>query len=468
MLDPENYSIAASLFIRLLGFIFFWAFGAFLFQIKGLIGSNGILPVSRFLSWVRNYYPKNYFVLLPSVFWINCSDIALLAVVGSGTVLSIFLMLGFFPPIILVLLFVLYLSIVSVGQDFLSFGWESFLLEITLNAFLLSLTSSPNVMVWISINLLLFRFHFQAGAVKIQSRDPNWRNLTALAYHYESQPIPNAVAWYVHKFPIWFHKMSTLFMFAAELVFVFAIFGTDSMRFYLFWILIGLQWTIWITGNFSFLNHLTAAFCVILIANPYFPSWMLLPAPSSSAGIDIFCTIMGGVLTLLQCLQLWHHFLPNEYFYHLFRAVSQFHIINPYGIFAVMTTERHEIVFEGSDDGTEWKEYTFFQKPSEINKRPSRISPYQPRIDWQAWFLPFGRYRHELWLNGFMYHLLKGTPEVLKLIRGNPFPDHPPRYVRALMYLYTFTSFREKKETGNWWNRTYEGIFARPRSIDVS
>lgn len=234
MFTPENYTIIANLFPRLLGLIYLAAFSAFIFQIKGLIGIKGILPISEYLGLLKKHYPKKCYRIFPTLFWINSSDSALIAVAITGTLLSLAMVLGLFPTAILFLLYVLYLSIISAGQEFLSFGWEGFLLEITINAFFLSLTSPPNLMVWISINLLLFRFHFQAGAVKIQSRDANWRNLTALAYHYQSQPIPNMIAWYVHKLPLWFHKLSTLLMFIIELIVCFGVFGNETIRIFVF------------------------------------------------------------------------------------------------------------------------------------------------------------------------------------------------------------------------------------------
>lgn len=467
MFSPESYTIIATFFPRLLGLIYFFAFGAFLFQIKGLIGSNGILPVTPFLEAVRYNYPKRYFKILPTVFWINSSDKALMAVVATGTILSVLLMLGIFPPLLLILLYILYLSIESAGQDFLSFGWEGFLLEITLNAFFLSLMSPPNLMVWISINLLLFRFHLQAGAVKLESQDENWRNLKAIAFHYQSQPLPNMVAWYVHKFPMWFHKLSTLFMFFVELVLSFGVFGNELIRIWVFAGFFGLQFMIWATGNFSFLNHMTMAFSTLLIGNTYLSPFFSAPTdlPPPNVVIDAFCTLAGTILTILQLIRLWQHFVPNQLFAKWLRTIAPYHIANQYGIFAVMTTIRNEIIFEGSIDGITWKEYNFFYKPSEIDRRPRRISPYQPRIDWQAWFLPLGYYRYDSWLRNFIYHLLKGTPEVLALIRTNPFPDHPPKYVRSVMYEYEFSSAKEKKELGWWWRRTWVGIFTKPMML---
>jgi lipase maturation factor 1 len=449
----------------LLGFIYFFAFGAFLFQIKGLIGKNGILPINDYLHLIRRAYPKQYYHLLPTCFWLNSSDQALMGVVITGTALSVLLMFGATPSLCLILLYLLYLSIVSAGQDFLGFGWEGFLLEITFNAFFLSLSSSPNLFVWISLNLVLFRFHLQAGAVKIQSGDLNWRNLTAIAFHYQSQPIPNPMAWYAHKLPMWFHKTSTVMMFVIELVVPFGIFGPDWLRFATFIAFVGLQVGIWFTGNFSYLNHLTVVLSVILVSNVYFPFFevpTIEPAPLDSYALS---TLVGVFLITLQLMQLWQHFFPNTFFYRCLKVFSPYHLANRYGIFAVMTTKRYEIVFEGSDDAVEWKEYLFYHKPSEVTRRPRRISPYQPRLDWQAWFLPFGSAYSEPWLERFLFHLLKGTPEVLQLLRGNPFSTKPPQYIRAVAYDYVFTTFKEKKESGAWWKREYAGVFYPPMQL---
>jgi len=464
MFTPESYTIVANFFPKLLGLIYFFAFGAFLFQIKGLIGKNGILPLADYLGWIKKCYPNKYYRIAPTVFWINSSDTALMIVVGTGTLLSVLLMLGVYPPIILLLLYLLYLSIITAGQDFLCFGWEGFLLEITLNTIFLSLSSPPNLMIWISINLLLFRFHLQAGAVKLQSGDPNWRNLTAIAYHYQTQPIPNVVAWYMHKLPMWFHKASTFMMFVFELIVPFAIFGTDAMRLGACIALVGLQWSIWFTGNLSYLNHLTVVLCTLLVANTYLtPFFDIPPIPEpASWEISTLCNSVGTLFVILQVMHLWNHFVPNPLFSLWLQKFSNYFIANRYGIFAVMTTTRNEIIFEGSNDGVKWEEYMFCHKPSEITRRPKRVSPYQPRLDWQAWFLPFRHFRHDAWVRNFLCCLLEGSPEVLALLRVNPFPDAPPRFVRTLMYEYVFSTAKEKKEHGWWWRRYYVGIFTQP------
>jgi lipase maturation factor 1 len=468
MWNPEAYTIIASLFPRLLGLIYFFAFGAFVFQIRGLLGKNGILPIGEYLDWVRARLPKRHLYLVPTIFWINASDAVLMSVAVGGTILSVLLMLGVFPPLMLLLLYILYLSIVSAGQDFLSFGWEGFLLETTVNAFFLSMAAPPNLAIWISINLVLFRFHLQAGAVKLQSQDPNWRNLTAIAYHYQSQPIPNTVAWYVHKWPMWFHKLSTALMFIIELIVPFAIFGNEWMRLGAFFAFVGLQWVIWITGNFSYLNHLTVVLSTILVANVYLEPWISYspPVSESSLLVSTICYAAGIILIFLQIIHLWHHFMPSNAMGMILQKISPYHIANRYGIFAVMTTVRYEVVFEGSDDGIEWKEYLFFHKPSEITRRPRRISPYQPRIDWQAWFLPLRNYRYDEWFGNFIFRLLKGTPEVLPLVRYNPFPDRPPKFIRTVLYEYIFSSKEEKNQHGWWWKREYRGLFTRSVSLE--
>lgn len=456
MFSPESYTIVSALFPRLLGFIYFFAFGAFLFQIKGLIGKEGILPVSDYLKLLHSYYPKTCYHIAPTVFWLNSSDKALMGVIGLGTLISIGLIAGFFPPLLLFLCYVLYLSIVSAGQDFLSFGWEGYLLEITAHAFLLSMTPIPNFTVWISMNVLLFRFHFQAGAVKLQSKDSSWKNLTAIAFHYLTQPIPNTIAWYAYKLPMWFQKISCLLMFAIELIVPFGIFLTAPIRLGVFFAFFFLQYGIWVTGNFSFLNHLTVVFSTILIDNKYLTSFFAEPAIMETPfELNIVLSICGGVLLLLQIYRLWYHFLPGETFGRLLRWLAPFHLANRYGIFAIMTVKRYEIVVEGSDDKIHWKEYTFRWKPSELNRRPRRISPYQPRLDWQAWFLPFDTFENERWFQNFIYHLLKGSKPVLKLLRGNPFPHKPPKFVRALAYDYEFSDFEAKRKKGEWWKRKY-------------
>lgn len=462
MWNPEAYTTAALFLPRLLGLIYFFAIGAFLFQIKGLLGKNGILPVKDYLNYFRLHSSRKIYFYIPSLFWFNASDRALMGLTFFGTFLSLLLMLGFYPSVLLGLLFIIYLSIVSVGQDFLSFGWESFLLEITFYTFWVSLTPIPNLVMWINLNFLLFRFYIQAGAVKLQSGDVAWRNLTGAAFHYQSQPLPNTWSWYVYKWPLMIHKMSTLFMFFVELIVPFGLFLSDDIRAIAGILFISLQIAFWLTGNFSFLNHLTAVFCIIAFDNRMLSFFYeATPLPQAEGLSNDILNVIGSLFLILQGLRLWHHFQYNNHLLAKCLAwFSPFHLINRYGLFAIMTKERYEIIVEGSEDGIKWEEYLCWFKPSEITRRPRRISPFQPRLDWQMWFLPFDDFESATWFHQFLSHLLKGTPEVLKLIRHNPFSKHPPKYIRALMYDYRFSSVNQKKELEWWWQREYIGPFS--------
>lgn len=466
-MNPEAYSIAISLLPRALGIIYFFVFFPFLFQIKGLIGENGILPIETYLTYLKQVMGRKRFYLTPNIFWRYHSDRVLLFTMALGAFLSLLLVFNIYPQIILPLLYVLHLSLVIVGQDFLSFGWELFLLELTVNATLLSWTSPANPFVWISYNLTLFRFYFQGGLSKIFSHDRTWRDLTALAYHYQTQPIPNTQAWYVHKFPIWFHKMSTAVMFFIEIAVPLAMFGNQEMRLWVFIFYTFLQVGIWVTGNFSYLNHLSVAASVILLGDNYLAP-IFGPQPiqePSNLVVNLFVSLCGIALIFLQLANLWNYFRPIEIFYKILHAVQPFFIVNRYGIFAVMTTKRYEIVIEGSTDGQHWHEYLFKHKPSELDRRPRRISPYQPRLDWQAWFLPFSSYQSNFWFQRFLLQLLKNSPPVIKLLRKNPFPDTPPKYIRALSYEYVFSSSEDKKASKVWWKRHYAGFYSPTLSL---
>lgn len=465
-LDPSSYSIAINLFIRLLGAIYIIVYLPFLFEIKGLIGKKGILPIEDYLQAYKNHLGKRRFYYFPTLLWLKASDRALLALVWSGLVLGVLLMFGVFPPIVLLLLYIVHLSVTTAGQEFLSFGWETFLMELTLGAFFLVAAAPLNLFAWINLNLLLLRFYFQAGASKLWSHDKNWRNLTALSYHYLTQPLPNTTAWYFHKLPMWFHKLSVLIMFYAEMLVPFGIFAPPEIRLLVFFQLVGLQVSIWFTGNFSYLNHLTVVATTILLHNSYLEPF-LGPVPIAEPSPILWQAIISlfafGLL-VLQIISFLEPFFPKPTFRRLLALFGPFHIVYPHGIFAVMTTKRYEIIVEGSMDGEHWQEYHFFFKPGDLSWRPRRVAPYQPRLDWQAWFLPFSSFYGERWFQQFLIRLLEGSPPVLKLLKHNPFPEKPPHYIRALMYDYEFTTFKEKAETGNWWKRTLVGQYA-PTSL---
>lgn len=457
----ESHAIICALFPRMLGIIYLFVFVPFLFQIKGLIGKEGILPISPLLKHYQKYLGWKRFYWLPSVFWASASDRALMIVPAIGSLLALLLFLGFYPFILLPLLILLHISLISAGQDFLSFGWEMFFCEISYNAFLISLTNDINPLAWFSINLLLFRFHLKSGTSKLQSRDPSWRNLMALKYHYETQPIPNAIAWYFHKLPLWFHKFSTAAVLFIEIVVPFGVFGGETVRLATFAILFFLQLAIWISGNYSYLNYLTAVLLTLLLSDQFLSPYFHTPVHEPSSWLlHGFVSAGALLLIVLQLMRLWNDFSYRRSISQCLAYFEPFYLANIYGIFAVMTTKRYEVVIEGSDDKEDWEEYLFRYKPSELNRRPRQVSPYQPRLDWSAWFLPFQNFEQEKWFHQFLFCLLEGKKEVLKLLRHNPFPDKPPTFIRVQLYQYTYSDFQTKKETGNWWNREYVGQFS--------
>ena len=256
-----------------------------------------------------------------------------------------------------------------------------------------------------------------------------------------------------------------------EIVIPFGLFLTEDIRALVGIIFIAFQFIIWLTGNLSYLNHLTVALSIITFNNfflsPFYPPQVY--SDLSNGELNLIISIVGISFSILQIIHLWNHFYPQKRrLVQVLNGLAPYHLVNRYGLFAVMTTERDEIIVEGSEDGENWKEYLCWYKPSEITRRPRRISPYQPRLDWQMWFLPFENFESATWFHLFLIHVLKGTPEVMKLIRFNPFPDKPPKYVRALMYEYQFSSQEEKRKAGIWWTRELKGLYSPVLTLRTS
>jgi hypothetical protein len=291
---------------------------------------------------------------------------------------------------------------------------------------------------------------FFSGAVKLLSHDPLWRNLTALRVHYETQPLPTPAAWYLHQAPMAFHKASTFFVFLVELIVPFLFFAPRRFRHAAAWITIALQFLIFVTGNYTFFNILAVALVMWLFIEPAGRTG----GPRLSQALRIGLAAFIGVVSGMLCLDLFSVPLPpggSE----ILHAVAPLRIVNSYGLFAVMTPTRPEIIVEGSEDGVEWRAYEFPFKPGSVYRAPPIVEPHQPRLDWQMWFAALGTYQQNRWFVNFMLRLLQGEPSVLRLMRYNPFPHAPPRYVRARVYLYHFTKFGDRA----WWTREEEGEY---------
>ena len=479
--ERTTFCFSRWLFLRALGCIYLIAFLSLWVQIHGLIGSNGILPADQFLTAVREQVGTASHYLVPTLFWLNPSDLCLHFLCAGGVVLSLILIAGFLPPFTLAGLWVFYLSLVSIGQVFLSFQWDVLLLEAGFLAIFfaplhirdrLSRVSEPSVAFLWLLRWLLFRLMFASGFVKLAS-DEVWRNLTALNFHYETQPLPTWIGWYAHQLPEWFQKISIIGMFTAELVIPFLIFAPRRLRTFGCVGLIGLQVLIILTGNYCFFNLLAIALCLLLIddvawkgllSKRFMPTIRLLE--QSPHQYRCICIAVVATLLLLLSVTRFSGQLFRETRFPEIAWTQPFRSVNTYGLFADMTESRPEIIVEGSNDRITWKTYQFRWKPGELTEAPKWVAPHQPRLDWQMWFAALqGNYQNTFWFLNFMGALLQGKSEVLKLLAENPFPDTPPRYIRATLYDYRFTDLAIKRSEGMWWDREWKRIYCPAISL---
>lgn len=485
--EKPSFSLASWLFLRLLGVVYFFAFVSLAMQIVGLVGQNGILPAKEYLAMVNARVGSERYWFFPTFAWVGSSDTALQMMSVGGAIGSILLVLDIAPILVLWLLWMLYLSLVTVGQDFLAFQWDNLLLEAGFLAIFLAPghlwpqrtpkappPKVPRLLLW----FLLFRLMFSSGVVKLTSGDPTWRNFTALEYHYYTQPLPTPIAWYVHLAPAWFHHASVVFVFSIELAVPFLIFAPRLWRFVGGGFLILLQGLIALTGNYAFFNLLSVALCLLLFDDAFLARWLpcalverLRAAPNYLRRFSFrrwvtapfaLMVFAGGLLQLADLLSI--QWLPSSAF-QVLADLQPLRVVNGYGLFAVMTTSRPEIIIEGSQDGQTWLDYEFKFKPGDLGRTPRWVAPFQPRLDWQMWFAALGDYHSSPWFSNLMLRLLQGSPHVLTLLERNPFPDSPPKYVRALVYDYQFTTWSERRKGGEWWHRRLLGGFFPPVAL---
>jgi hypothetical protein len=459
------------LFLRALGLVYAIAFGSLLPQLPGLIGGRGILPAGEFLSLLHGAYGARAWWLVPTVNWLGASTTALQVTAAAGLAASLLIVAGRWTRPALVAAWALYLSLVGVGQIFLSFQWDALLLEAGFLA--IWIDAWPAGVAWL-YRWLLFRLLFLSGAVKLLSGDPSWRALTALTYHFETQPLPNRVAWYVHQLPAPMLEGATVLTFAAELLVPLLFFGPRRVRLIGGVLSIGFQVLILLTGNYTFFNLLTIALALWLFdddALAFLQRGHAAFAPPLDREAPILRRVARAVLIPVAILSVIDFVgvlgvpVPAplgamDY------ALAPLRLTSSYGLFAVMTTTRPEIVFEGSEDGQSWKEYVFPFKPGPVDRPPRQVAPYQPRLDWQLWFAALGDLDSNRWVIGLARRLLEGSPDVLGLVGVNPFPDGPPRYLRALLYDYRFTTPATRRATGRWWDRSLLGIYLPPVTRD--
>ena len=466
-IEPSRFEATQWLFLRLLAVIYAVAFGSLAVQVEGLIGSRGILPVRELLASVGGRTGALRYLEIPSLFWLASDDTTLIGMAWIGVAFSVMLFVtgfkrGRYQRFILVMLAALYLSFSSVGQEFLAFQWDALLIE---TGFLAIFLGRNRVTPWL-FRWLAFRLYFLSGAVKLLSGDPTWRNLSALSFHFHTQPLPNVPAWFADKLPQAVLRASTWMTLAVELVVPFLIFLPRRIR------LIGAAWMaalqvlIFLTGNYTFFNLLALGLLLFVLDDQALrrltPAYIRARFGQPAGLLERrVAWAAAAVVLFLGLSHLWVTFrgiAPAPVLAAL-RYTAPLQIVNTYGLFAVMTTERMEIVVEGSADGTNWKTYEFRYKPGDLNTAPRWIEPFQPRLDWQMWFAALGDYRANPWFVSFVVKLLAGSPPVENLLAANPFPGQPPRFIRANLYEYMFTDLAAWRRSGAWWKREPKGQY---------
>jgi predicted DCC family thiol-disulfide oxidoreductase YuxK len=464
---PPRYDLASFLFMRLFGLIYLSAFASFGVQALGLIGSHGILPVAELVNVIGGQAGAERFYVMPMLFWISSSDLAIQAVCWGGVGFSLLLVFNVLPRLCLFLLYVLYLSLLYGGQTFMSYQWDTFLLEAGFLALLMSFAQVPGI--WL-LRWLLFRFMFMSGVVKLLSADPNWWNLSALSYHFLTQPLPTPLAWYATHLPLPVLRFATGGLFVVELMLPFLIFCPRRLRFLAACGILLLQTCILITGNYNWFNLQTMLLCLLLFDDAALQK--ILPhrlarvlserarrrAPRKS--VSVLVGTWGLLLVFCSLVEMDARFggSPPAVAGQIDQLIEPLRMVSSYGLFAVMTTRREEIVIEGSSDGVEWREYAFRYKPGDVSRRPPWNIPHQPRLDWQMWFAALEDPRRLGWFARFLEKLLENEPAVTALLESNPFAEKPPQYIRAQFYDYTFTSGAEKSK-GRWWQRRSVGLY---------
>lgn len=472
--ERPTYSIAAWLFLRALALIYLVAFLSYWSQVDGLISSTGILPFQNFLHAVHDNLGAAGFWRTPSLGWLWQHDALPHLLCVGGVLLSIVLFLGWIPGPSLLLLWAFYLSLAVMGQVFYGFQWDVLLLEAGFLAILVapwhrltwSRSGNPPALARLLILWLLFRLIFSAGVVKLSSGDATWANLTALNYHFWTQPIPDWIAWYVNQFPEWIKKGMTLGMFGAELLLPLFFFAPRRLRFFAFAGTVILQVAIIATGNYGFFNLLTLALALWLVDDLQWPGGLLswvgalgvryLPPRAMMAVVAVIFA-----LSLVPFLSIFRQpFVLLKPLTWAYDYVAPFRIINSYGLFAVMTTQRREIIIQGTVDGYEWRTYHFRYKPGTLTRKPPFITPYMPRLDWQMWFAALGPINQSPWMMSLFQRLLQGSPSVLDLFEADPFEGTRPVRVRAKIDDYRFTTWNEREASGAWWDSTAVGFYS--------
>ena len=473
-----NYGVARFVLQRGIGAIYVIAFVSSAFQFPALLGEHGLLPVPRFLSGISRT-PG------PTLFRLHYGDVLLRAVAWTGAGLGAAVVLGLpqrgpagLPMLTFLALWLLYMSIVNVGQVFYGFGWEILLLEAGfLAAFLGSdQTTTPVIALWL-FRWLVFRLEFGAGMIKMRG-DKAWRNLTALYYHHETQPMPNPLSWWFHHLPKPLHKAEVVGNHFAQLVVPFLLFAPQPVASWAAAVIVLTQLWLVLSGNFAWLNVLTLVLACSAVGDSVLEAVLAAVAPGLAAEISGAAALvqtgtpegagspvwfvavvlaMGVLMVVLSWWPLRNLFSRNQA---MNASFNRWRLGNAYGAFGSITRERFEVVVEGWD-GTRWCEYGFRGKPGDPGRVPRQYAPYHLRLDWMMWFLALGQPGMD-WFGPFLQKLLAADPATLKLLRYDPFRGQAPQRVQARVFSYRYTTWHEWRDTGNWWVREPLGLLVQP------
>ncbi|MGC2163483.1 MAG: lipase maturation factor family protein [Silvibacterium sp.] len=514
LFDPQfgmrNRLLPRWLFLRALALIYFSAFYSLLRQVRGLVGPSGILPANLYLDAVNRSLGTSRFWYAPTLYWISSSNAAIMALCWIGLIASIAALINAWPRLSFFLCFICYLSFVAAAGDFSGYQSDGMLLEAGFLALFfapaglrphLGALSPPSRASYFLLQWEWFRIYFESGLAKLLSGDPEWRHLTAMDQYYQNGPLPTWIGWYVQHLPHWFHVGSAGATLVMELAIVFLMYLPRPARLICFFIVTPWEIGVILTANYTFLNYLVLSLGILLLDDPYlhriFPARFSLakthsveppePAQPEPEEPEAPLSILTPAQPVRRPAKLSH---PQAIRFAIaavalsliaysttaqlllapfpefpiptspIRLLDPFRIANRYGLFAVMTRGRYEIEFQGSNDGQNWTSYPFRYKPQALNQAPRIYAPYQPRFDWNLWFASLGDWQQNNIVPLTEERLLTNSPDVLHLFAANPFATAPPKYVRAVLWQYWFTSTKEKHDTGDWWTRQLLGLYA--------
>jgi Lipase maturation factor len=466
-----NYWLTRAVYQSGLALVYLIAFLNAVNQFKPLLGERGLLPAP---FWIR----RVPFRASPSLFYLVPKNWAFTAAAWLGVALSCLALTGTaerfstgVSATIWGLLWVLYLSFVNVGQTFYSFGWESILLEAGFySVFLGDFAVAPQMVTIVLLRWLCFRVMFGAGLIKLRG-DPCWRDMTCLDYHYQTQPMPNPLSWYFHWGPEWTRRAGVWVNHFAELAAPFGYFLPQPAASVAGIVTIAFQGLIMASGNLSWLNLLTVVLAiptlddrVLRVVIPVATPPLFIPSLAHQM-VVILLALMVAALSIRPIANMLS---PQQV---MNTSFNPLHLVGTYGAFGGITRTRYEVVVKGSSDelpgrAGQWLEYEFRGKPTATGRRPPQVAPYHLRLDWLMWFAAMSNYSHHSWFVRFLGKLLVGDRDTLSLLRSNPFPDRPPRFIRADLYRYEFTSPEERRRTGDWWKRQYVGVYFPEISLE--